>query len=65
MNINKSIPIVYDPEIINKIKEMIKEGFDKLKILIKSEPLKINIYNISSEINLSPVNFRRNIIYRW
>ena len=45
MNINKSIPIVYDPEILNAIKEMINEGFEKLKILIKSEPLKINIYN--------------------
>lgn len=45
MNINENIPIVYDPEKLTNIKEMIKEGFDKLKNLIKSEPLKINIYN--------------------
>ncbi len=30
MNINKNISIVYDTEILNKIKEMIQEGFDKL-----------------------------------
>ncbi|MBQ8016875.1 MAG: hypothetical protein IJ258_02090 [Methanobrevibacter sp.] len=45
MNINKNISIVYDTEILNKIKEMIQEGFDKLKNLVNSEPPKFNIYD--------------------
>lgn len=39
MNVNKNISIVYDTEIISKIKEMIKEGLDKLKLFVK---VKIN-----------------------
>ncbi|MEE0934277.1 MAG: hypothetical protein U0L42_01255 [Methanobrevibacter sp.] len=46
MNINKSIPIVYDPEILNKIKEMINEGFDKLNTFVKT---KINEKNIKTK----------------
>lgn len=37
MNINKNISIVYDTEIISKIKEMIKEGLDKLKSFVKTK----------------------------
>jgi len=45
MNIHKNIPIVYEPEILNKIKEMIKEGFDKLNSFVKA---KINEKNIKA-----------------
>jgi hypothetical protein len=37
ITINQNIPIEYDPEIISKIKEMIKEGFDKLKTFVKTK----------------------------
>lgn len=36
-NINNNIAIEYDPEIISKIKEIIKEGFEKLKSFVKSK----------------------------
>ncbi len=36
-NRNKSITIEYDPDIISKLKEIIKEGFEKLKTIIKSK----------------------------
>ncbi|MBQ2832783.1 hypothetical protein [Methanobrevibacter sp.] len=47
MNINKDNPIVYNPEILTKIKEMIKEGFEKLKsfVNIKSNELTTKIPN--------------------
>ena len=44
MNINKNISIVYDPEIITKIKEMIKESFEKLKNFINMKSSKFNAY---------------------
>ena len=45
MNIHKNIPIVYNPEVLDNIKEMIKEGFEKLKNLVNSETPKFNIYD--------------------
>ncbi|MBE6496897.1 MAG: hypothetical protein E7Z81_01230 [Methanobrevibacter sp.] len=37
MNINENIPIVYDPEKLTNIKEMIKEGFEKLNRFVKAK----------------------------
>ena len=37
MNIQKDYTIDYDPEILSKIKELIKEGFEKLKSFVKSQ----------------------------
>lgn len=45
MNIQKNIPIVYNPEVLDNIKEMIKEGFDKLNSFVKT---KINEKNIKT-----------------
>ena len=45
MNVNKSIPIVYDQEILNKIKEMIKEGFDKLNSFFSVKSSKFKVYD--------------------
>lgn len=36
-NMNNNITIEYDPDFISKIKEIIKEGFEKLKTLIKTK----------------------------
>ena len=44
MNTNKNIAIVYDPEIISKIKDMIKESFEKLKNFINIKSSKFNAY---------------------
>ncbi|AMD16712.1 hypothetical protein TL18_00850 [Methanobrevibacter sp. YE315] len=41
MNVDKDLSIVYDPEILTKIKEMIEEGFEKLKTFVKKEHDKI------------------------
>ena len=43
-NINQNIPIEYDPEIISKIKEIIEEGFDKLKTIVKVKESKFEKY---------------------
>ena len=45
MNIHKNIPIVYNPEVLDNIKEMIKEGLDKLNSFVKT---KINEKNIKT-----------------
>ena len=45
MNIDKNISIVYEPEILNKIKEMIQEGFDKLKSFFSVKSSKFKVYN--------------------
>ena len=37
MNIHKNIPIVYNPVVLDNIKEMIKEGFDKLNCFVKTK----------------------------
>lgn len=37
IHMNKDITIEYDPNIVTKIKKIIKEGFEKLKTLIKSK----------------------------
>ena len=47
MNVNNTTntPIVYNPEIISKIKEMINEGFNKLKAFVKvKKQSKFEIY---------------------
>ncbi len=45
-NKNKNITIEYDPKIISKIKEMIREGFEKLEICINSKDNpNFDIYN--------------------
>ena len=36
-NMNKNVTIEYDPNILSKIKKIIKEGFDKLKMFITSK----------------------------
>ena len=52
MNINPNISIVYDPEIISKIKEMIKEGFEKLKTFVKTQENEINPnFKLYDELN--------------
>lgn len=43
-NMNKDIPIEYDPNIISKIKEIIKEGVEKLKTFILSKMSLILIF---------------------
>lgn len=43
-NRNKSITIEYDPDIISKLKELIKEGFDKLKSFVKREKSDFKVY---------------------
>ena len=43
-NHEQNIPFEYDPEIISKIKEMIKEGFDKLKTIVKVKQSKFEKY---------------------
>ena len=44
ITINQNIPIEYDPEIISKIKEMIKEGLKKLKTIVKVKQSKFEKY---------------------
>lgn len=44
MNITENISVVYDPEIILKIKEMIKEGFEKLKSFVNIKSSKFDAY---------------------
>lgn len=44
MNINKDYSIVYDPEILTKIKEMIKEGFEKIKSFVNKKSSKFKVY---------------------
>ncbi len=53
-NINPNHAIEYDPDIIFKIKEMIKDGFDKLKSFVKSnneKSTKIPNFNFFNELN--------------
>ena len=46
MNTDEHISIVYDTEIISKIKKMIKEGLDKLKSFVKvKNESKFQIYH--------------------
>ena len=54
-NINKNLAIEYDPDIVSKIKELIKEGFDKLKSFVKiktDEITGISNLNFYEELNL-------------
>lgn len=41
---NNSQTIEYDPNIISKIKEILKEGFEKLKSFVKHEKSDFNLY---------------------
>lgn len=47
-NVNNNQTIEYDPKIISKIKEMIKEGFEKLKNLVIT--MKNSDYDIYYEV---------------
>lgn len=49
MNLTKDDPIVYDPEILNKIKKMIQEGFEKLKSFVK----KAHEKNVTKKTNFN------------
>ena len=43
-NINKDLAIEYDPDILSKIKEIIKESFEKLKSFVKHDKSNFKIY---------------------
>ncbi|WP_298523903.1 hypothetical protein [uncultured Methanobrevibacter sp.] len=54
-NGNNDITIEYDPDIVSKIKELIKEGFDKLKCFVKlktNEIREISNFSFYDELKL-------------